>query len=368
MFTYTCVRCAKQWSNHMTAFIRPGSRTLSSLALVTLLVLPATPVRAQYEWTSSRPDGHAPIGVMADHTHEHGEFMLSYRFMRMAMDGNRDGTERLGVADVHRNFMVAPVDMVMTMHMGGLMYAPSDVVTLLVMANWVERSMNHATRAGMSFEAVSSGLGDTSVGALIGIKRTGSTRIHLNAGMSVPTGSIEETGVNPMSMGRAVQMPYPMQSGSGTWDFKPGMTVFGMSERTSWGLQTMAALRLGENSRGYRMGHGADATAWLAVRPGDRLSLSARLLARRWGNYAGHDDAYGHPMMVPTVREELRGGTRIDVPVGLNVYFPDGALGGHRVAAEFHIPVYQSLNGPQLETDWLLTIGWQKSFAPPGHG
>lgn len=272
MLTYTCVRC---------------SHTLSALALAAVLVLPATPVRAQYKWTSSRPDGHAPIGVMADHTHEHGEFMLSYRFMRMAMDGNRDGTDRLDASDVHRDFMVAPLDMAMTMHMAGLMYAPSDVVTLLVMANWVDRSMNHATRAGMSFEAASSGLGDTSVGALIGVKLAGSTRVHLN----------------------------PMQLGSGTWDFNPGMTVFGMSERASWGLQTMATLRLGENARGYRMGHGADATAWFAVRPGDRLSLSARLLARRWGNYAGHDEAYGQPMMVPTVRAELRGGTRIDVPV-----------------------------------------------------
>ena len=24
-------------------------------------------------------------------------------------------------------------------------------------------------------------------------------------------------------------------------------------------------------------------------------------------------------------------------------------------------------NGPQLETDWLLTVGWQKAFEPIGH-
>ncbi len=82
----------------------------------------------------------------------------------------------------------------------------------------------------------------------------------------------------------------------------------------------------------------------------------------------GHDEAYGNPMMVPTVREELRGGRRIDVPLGLNFYFPDGPLKGHRIAAEWNVPLYQNLNGPQLETDWVLTIGWQKSFAPLGHG
>lgn len=324
-------------------------------------------VQAQYEWTASRPDGHAPIGVMADHTHEHGEFMVSYRFMRMFMEGNLDGNDELDVSDIHESFMVAPLDMTMTMHMAGLMYAPSDVVTLLVMTNWLDQSMNHQTRHGGMFEAASSGLGDTSLGALVGVKRTGPVRLHLNAGVSIPTGSIEETGVNPMSMGRAVQMPYPMQLGSGTWDFTPGVTVLGMSESVSWGLQARTKVRMGENSRGYTKGGETEATLWLAVKPSDRLSLSARMLTRSWDNYSGHDAAYANPMMAPTVNEQRRGGTRVDLPLGLNFYFPEGALSGHRIAAEWHIPVYQSLQGPQLGTDWILTIGWQKSFAPLGH-
>lgn len=336
-------------------------------AAAALAAVSPTLAQAQYEWTASRPDGHAPIGIMADHTHERGEFMLSYRFMRMLMDGNLDGNDELDVSDVHEDFMVAPLDMTMTMHMAGLMYAPSDVVTLLVMTNWLDQSMNHQTRPGGMFEAASSGLGDTSLGALIGVRRTGPVRMHLNAAVSIPTGSIEETGVNPMSMGRAVQMPYPMQLGSGTWDFTPGITILGMSESTSWGLQGRTTVRMGENSRGYTKGSQTDATLWFAVKPGDRLSLSARVLTRSWGDYSGHDSAYGNPMMAPTIREELRGGTRVDVPMGLNFYFPDGALAGHRIAAEWHIPVYQNLRGPQLGTDWILTVGWQKSFAPLGH-
>ena len=339
----------------------------TTLCLLTTLSPTPSPLHAQYEWTASRPDGHAPIGVMGEHTHERGEWMLSYRFMRMRMDGNRNGAERLETSDVHRDFMVAPLDMTMTMHMAGIMYAPGDRLTLMLMANWIDQSMNHETRPGGMFEAASSGLGDAGISALIGLKRTGSVRAHLNAGLSLPVGSIEETGVNPMSMGREVQMPYPMQLGSGTWDIKPGITILGMSERTSWGLQGMGTLRMGANSRGYTLGNVTEGTAWFAVKAADRLSLSARALFRNWRNYSGHDEAYGHRMMVPTIREELRGGTRIDIPLGLNVYFPGGALQGHRIAAEFHLPVHQSLNGPQLETDWLLRLGWQKSFDPIGH-
>ena len=336
----------------------------SCFRLLAVIAATAMPAQAQYEWTSSRPDGHAPIAVMGDHTHEQGEYMLAYRYMRMSMAGNRDGTSEQTTASVLDHFMVAPLDMTMTMHMAGIMYAPSDAVTLMAMANWVDNAMNHQTRMGMGFAASSSGLGDASLGALIGLKSEGSTRVHLNGGLSLPVGSIERTGVTPMSDGNAVQLPYPMQLGSGTWDVTPGITVLGMSESWSWGFQGMGRLRMGENSRGYRQGHSAMGTAWFALKPSDMLSLSVRGEGRLWGDYSGHDAAYMNRMMAPTVREDLRGGRRLDVPLGLNLYFPDGALAGHRLAVEWHMPVFQSLHGPQLETDWMLTVGWQKSFDP----
>ena len=34
-------------------------------------------------YQAERPDSHAPIGVMQDHTHNKGEFMFTYRFMYM---------------------------------------------------------------------------------------------------------------------------------------------------------------------------------------------------------------------------------------------------------------------------------------------
>jgi len=37
--------------------------------------------------------GHAPIGVMADHMHKAGEYMLSYRFMNM--DGSRINNNKI---------------------------------------------------------------------------------------------------------------------------------------------------------------------------------------------------------------------------------------------------------------------------------
>ncbi|MBO6658950.1 MAG: hypothetical protein JJ934_18805, partial [Pseudomonadales bacterium] len=64
---------------------------------------------------ATRPDDHAPIGVMGDHTHHKGEWMLSYRYMLMRMEDNRDGTKRLDESEVlisgTGDYRVAPTDM-----------------------------------------------------------------------------------------------------------------------------------------------------------------------------------------------------------------------------------------------------------------
>ncbi len=331
-----------------------------------LTLIAASPAAAQTEWTSGRPDGHAPIGVMGDHTHAAGEFMLSYRFMRMNMDGNRSGTDEVTTQAVLSDFMVSPLRMPMNMHMVGLMYAPSDAVTLMGMVPYITQSMDHETRMGGLFTTESSGIGDVSLSALIGLKREGSTRAHLTLGASAPTGGTDERDVTPMGPD-PVRLPYPMQIGSGTFDFRPALTFLGMSRSASWGLQGSAVLSIGENDQAYTWGNAVSGTGWFAIKAGSQLSLSARVLATVQGEIDGADPAYGNLMLAPTVRPDLRGGTRVDVPLGINVHFPDGVLKGHRIGAEWSFPVYQDLDGPQLETDWVLTVGWQKSFEPIGH-
>ncbi|MEO0447549.1 MAG: transporter, partial [Verrucomicrobiota bacterium] len=88
-------------------------------------------------WDPHRIDSHAPIGVMAEHTHNAGEWMLSYRFMSMHMDGMRQGSDSLSSQEVFdQGFLVTPtvMDMEMHMHMFGMMVAPQDWLTLMVMA------------------------------------------------------------------------------------------------------------------------------------------------------------------------------------------------------------------------------------------
>lgn len=307
-------------------------------------------------------DDHAPVGVMGDHLHSRGEIMLSYRFMRMEMEGSRIGTDAVTDQQVlDAGFAVTPTSMPMNMHMFGLMWAPSDRVTLMGMTNYTSSDMDHITGMGGQFTTSSSGLGDTKVSALIGLKRSGNVGVHLNAGVSLPTGSIDQMDVTPASMGNEVQLPYPMQIGSGTLDLLPGITVFGTGDKGSWGLQAGGVLRTGENDRSYTLGDQAYGTGWLAYRLADSFSASVRLEARKTGNIDGADPAL-NPMMIPTARTDLRGGTTIDLPLGVNYYFTSGFLNDHRLALEMSVPLYRDLDGPQLERDWVLTVGWQKAL------
>jgi hypothetical protein len=301
------------------------------------------------------------MGAMADGP----RIMLSYRYMRMSMEGTRDGTTPIGNRDVvaeggEYGYMVVPTRMPMDMHMAGLMLAPSDRVTLMVMGNWQTGSMDHLTRSGTDFTTRTSGFGDTKLAALIGLT-DGPVKLHLNAGLSIPTGSLDEADATPTSAPSEVRLPYPMQIGSGTFDLEPGVTIHSEAEGGAWGLQTKATLRLGENDNEYKLGNRFLATGWLQHRLFDELSASVRVEAQKWGNVDGADPALA-PAMIYTADPDLRAGTRVDVPLGLNWYFVDGPLRGHRLAVEVNLPVYQDLDGPQLETDWTLTVGWQKAF------
>ena len=310
-------------------------------------------------------NGMPPIGVMGSHTHHEGKWMVSYRYMFMAMDGNRDGNNRLGTSDVLNNFMVSPTDMDMQMHMLGVMYAPSNNLTLMGMIPYIDKEMNHVTRTGAMFTTKTDGIGDIKLTALYKFYETSDNHFHINAGISFPTGSIDEKGDTPM--GQNVQLPYPMQLGSGTLDLLPGITYLGQKNNWSWGSQFHVVVRIGENDNDYTLGDRFTLTGWVIRSWNEWLSTSARLDGQVWGDIEGSDPNIASVNMmgmriVPTADPGLRSGERIDMLFGIELSAPKGKFRNGRLTVEGGFPVYQCLDGPQLETDWLLTAGLQWFF------
>ncbi len=337
----------------------------------------------------TRADGHAPIGVMGEHVHKKGKWMLSYRYMRMDMEGNRIGTREVSPEEIAttvpnqnpvtlpngnvitpRFMRVVPTKMSMDIHMFSAMYAPTDNLTLMFMLPVIRKSMDHVTFAGPAgttirggFTTESEGVGDVKISGLFRLYDDAVNHLHLNMGISAPTGSIEERDdiLDPLGRTPNVRLPYAMQIGTGTWDLLPGLTYTARTGDLSWGAQYRAEIRLeDENDEGYAWGDKHMVTGWLAYQFAPWISTSIRASYSTQSEIEGRDLQIGGP--VQTANADFYGGERLDLLAGVNLAGQSGVLSGHRLAFEFGVPVYQNLNGPQMETDWLFTLGWQKAF------
>ncbi len=303
---------------------------------------------------------YGPIGVMGDHTHPANEIMFSYRYMTMFMEGNRNGTDRINKRDVFADgYMVSPTSMTMDMHMLGAMYSVTDDLTIMAMVPCLKKSMNHVTKMGAKFTTKSQGVGDIRLSGLFKLFEQNGHHVHINAGLGIPTGKIDEKDDTPAGSNK--KLPYPMQLGSGTCDLLPGLTYLYQSGQYSLGVQGVGTLRLGRNSEDYSLGDRFELSVWGQKKLTDCLSTSLRVNSQMWGKINGDDDDLA-PAMVPTANTTNSGGEQIDLLVGLSLNPVEGWAKGHRLAVEFGVPVYQSLNGPGLETDWLLAVGWQYAW------
>jgi hypothetical protein len=328
-----------------------------SLFFVSLIINVSVSTGHEGPWTSARPDGHAPISVMGDHMHKMGEWMVSYRYMTMDMEGLMKGSNSVAPTMMATGFMpnMLPTEMTMDMHMFGTMYAISNKWTLMGMLNYLDNEMSMPMG-----KMDSSGLGDIKVAGLYDLAQwNDGRRVHLKLGLSLPTGSIDEKD----SMSRI--LGYGMQLGSGTYDLEPAITYLGQTENYSYGAQLGGILRIGDNDQGYTFGNKFEATVWGARKISDSLSASAKFDYSTQSYIDGSDsrlDARNMMMASPGFQTTSQGRDITTFALGLNYYFKDGGLSGHRVAVEWETPIDQKVNGVQLELDSTWTFGWQYAW------
>ena len=161
----------------------------------------------------------APIGIMGYHLHPEGEWMMSYSYMQMKMDGNLQGRDSVDAP--LPGYMVSPLAMDMKMHMLGVMYGYSNSLTMMAMIPVKSYSMDLMLNMNSKeFSTESSGVGDLKLSAIF---QTGMHWVS-SVGLNLPTGSIDEKDINPQSSGNAVQLPYPMQMGSGSYELSMNST------------------------------------------------------------------------------------------------------------------------------------------------
>lgn len=331
--------------------------------LVATLLLVASPLYAQedYVWTSKRPDGHAPVGILNGRTLEVGEAQVTYRFRQVNHKGVWFENDSLFTSTTLEFYQVAPLTLSNQMHQVSGAYAVSDKLTLTASWTFAQLQREQLTDGGVFYVTDVDEPGDVEVSGLFNFYDQGPYRAHLQMGLVLPIASATSKAETPFSTGRD-PLPYDMRMGSQTFGILPGVTFSVQNEAGSVGAQANAEIHFGTNDHDFREGNRYMATGWAAYRAGDYFSVSARVRWENWGGIHGQDSRLD-PTRDPGNDGFFLEGERVDLPVGVNFYMPEGTrFEGHRLALEAVFPVHHDYEGPQLGLDWGFTAAWQVAF------
>ena len=356
---------------------------LKKLLLITLVILPLNIFAAN-------AIHHGPIGVMGDHFHKKGEWMVSLRLANMEMKKNILNGNSISADNILKqpnpfskmpmmmkdsksmkmpmNLSVIPKKMTMRMIMLGAMYAPSNKITLMGMAMFNDKEMTLDTHQGMmarnylgSFETSSSDLSKISFSALFNLHEGESSRWHLLFGLEKSVGDNSGKGLvlTPMNMKATITLPYGMQSSDKALRLITGLTNVRSIGDFVLGNQLLVKKAIDEKDWNY--GDEFEYNLWFQGSFNEKASYSFRL------NYKDQDSIDGSDMTimapVQTANPLNYGGEVINFGIGINAIF-DLFGGRHKDRFAFEIikPIDQNKNGLQMKDDITIHIGFQKSL------
>jgi len=342
-------------------------RRTTLVAALFLVGLSATPIAGQtaigvpepeHQWVTDRPDSRAPAGVQFDKVYNSGEVSLAYRFNHLNEEDTYLGSSTVPVDELLRDFSTVALNTNRWRHEVELAIGLSDAFTIGGVVPFNTSRSDNLTDDFIFYQTESVGLGDVLAFANLALHNRGNTRFHLTGAVSFPTGSIDQTGETPFSTPSEEQLPYTMQNGSGTLDVTPGATFQVQNGKATVGFQGLATIRVGTNDRDYKRGNRFLGNIWGAFKATDAMSVSFRLQYSHEADLRGQDTALD-PFSEPAANPLFQSGTRVDLPLGLNLRFTDGPLAGHRLTGEYVIPVHHDVTGFQLGANWGIQFRWE---------
>ena len=306
----------------------------------------------------------SPSTVMGLHSLSPGKVMINYRFgmMKMGEAHHHLGRDHVTAESVLRDYQVAPVRMRMRMQMVGAMIGLPGNLATTFMLPITSRSMDHTTAAGGKFTTESNGIGDLNIGLTTSRHLVQNANAAFGITLSVPTGTTNAKDMTPASSPNKMILPYPMQLGSGSLEIKPEASASLQLGGFDLGGKMNATLRTGKNEIGYRLGNEFSSSLWIALEPVTSTQTSLALDYNSWGNISGSDPRLQQSLkMVPTADPKLRSGRELLLTPEVIVSKNTSRLGSHGFVLSGTIPLWHSLEGPQLGLAWSLNLGWRLS-------
>jgi hypothetical protein len=267
---------------------------------------------------------------------------------------------------------MAPQEMQMDMHMLMGMYGLTGRLSIMLMTSYNNNAMEMKSysaghvHGGSNGEANvlhshhTSGIGDSKVWALYKLLNNEGSSLVFSAGINFPTGNYKiAAGEHATYPGQ--RESYMMQLGSGSFDFLPGITYYKKKGKHIYSLQALAVIRPFANSLNYHLGNEITFNAWTAYQFNSSFSASLRLEGITGGEIYGNDPLI-FSLTEPGADPENYGGIKSALHAGINYYINKSILRNSKIGAEFGIPIYQDLNGIQMNSKRYITAGITKSF------
>ncbi len=210
----------------------------------------------------------------ADRTETQNRWHLSYTYAISEYDEYYLGTHSVSYDEVlftpgvdtrtENNYPVVPTEITQEVHAIRVAYDLTQATTLRAQLPFVMQSTDHISiiEDYDAFNISSEGIGDIALVVDSTVSESLNSIWKVGAGVSMPTGSIDEEGDTPRAAGNQ-QLPYTMQLGSGTWDLPLFVSFRKYEAQWDWGVDGSFTLRTGENDRDYRLGNKASLGAWL---------------------------------------------------------------------------------------------------------
>lgn len=287
---------------------------------------------------------------------------IAYRHKLVEFDGYLDGDRELGLTEVRwdgqpesrtsKNFPIVPTRIRQQAHIVNVGYQYSDDLRLHLSLPYIRQETDHVSIVPgyEDFMIATEGLGDTQVSASYKFVNAPQQHWWFSVGLSVPTGSIDEQGDTPRAPGNQ-QLPYTMQLGSGTFDVPVELGIQ-LSENRNLSLKLGATIRTGKNDRQYRLGNnyviGGSYTFELSQ---DLKALIGAEFEYRQAIHGGDDSLLVsgvNPHPASLTNPNNYGGRKLCVGARLSWVIASQI----HMIADYGKPVYQQLNGPQLEESW----------------
>lgn len=300
-----------------------------------------------------------PVGVRFGESLEDRRLRLGYSWERLWWHGTSSDTDSFspGRARAVFGYASSPRSLEVTVHRFELAYSPHPRVTLVAELPFLQKELDRIdpTSSGacpapaVHCQVQTEGVGDLGFAVIVPFIRKGFESSQVHFGLDVPTGAYRRGGDD-------MRLPYDSQIGNGTVDLEWGWTYKGELERIAWGGQAVGRHPVGRNGLNYREGSRFTGRLWVVGEPLRGWGISLRGEWEKQNEIEGFDRSLDKSLDLSNDPEK-RDGITLSVAPGMSFEIP--ALNGQRIGVEAVFPVWQDLDGPQLERTWSVKTAWQ---------